>query len=589
MHVISILYRYAYTPIKFGKAKFVYLHNTIWSMNLKSAFSVFIILPLLSGLMLWVAWPPLPLAFLAFGAMVPLLIAEKVISERYTKYTSLKVWLALYLGLLLWNIATTWWIGNASLVGGLFANFANPVLMTLPFMLARNTRKQFGNRLGYASLVFYWMAFESIHLRWELTWPWLSLGNVFAINHTWIQWYEFTGVFGGTLWIWLSNLLLFYILYDKIFPGEKKIVPPISPFKKYQPVIFLVLLLLIPILISKIIYTNYEEIGKPVNVTVLQPNFDPYTEKFDIPYAVQMEKMKNISEQKLTDSTDYLVWPETSIQKDIWLDKIPYEKPVRDLLKLIDSFPQLTIVLGINGFERYNSKEEASVTARELLLRQSNPDGPDTIYYDIYNTALQIDVSKQLPYYHKSKLVPGVERMPYPQFFKFLGDKAIELGGISGSLGTQKERTVFYNKDSIGVAPVICFESVFGEYVSDYVNNGAQLIFIVTNDGWWGNTSGYKQHSVYAKLRSIETRRCIARSANTGISCFVDQCGNMSQATSWREDAVINETLLANNEITFYVKYGDYLARVALWMSGFLLVMTAISVRLQKRKNKISV
>lgn len=554
-------------------------------MNLKSVLSVFFILPVLSGLMLWQAWPPLQLTFLVFAGFVPLLIAEKVISETYKKYTGLKVWISLYTGLLVWNLTTTYWISNASLAGGLFANLANPVLMSVPFMLARNTRKQFGNRLGYASLVFYWMAFESIHLSWELTWPWLSVGNVFAVKHTWIQWYEYTGVFGGTLWVWITNLLLFFILYDRLFPSEKSVPVNNSLFKKYIPLFSLVLIIFIPILISRIIYNNYEEKGKPVNVTVLQPNFDPYTEKFDIPYAIQMEKMQGLSKQKLTDSTDYLVWPETSIQKDIWLDKIKYEKPVRDLLKLIDSFPNLTIVLGVNGFERYNTKEEASYTAREFLMGQSVSGGPDTMYYDIYNTALQIDSSKKLPYYHKSKLVPGVERMPYPQFFTFLGDKAIELGGITGSLGTQKTRTVFYNKDSIGIAPVICFESVFGEYVSDYVSNGAELIFIITNDGWWGNTSGYQQHCLYGKLRSIETRRSIARSANTGISCFINQRGDISQPTEWREDAVLNATLLANDDKTFYVECGDYLARVALWISGFLILMTLVSAKIINRKN----
>lgn len=535
--------------------------------------------------MLWQAWPPLQLTFLAFAGFIPLLVAEKLITQTYKKYTGLKAWISLYSGLLIWNVATTWWVGNASVAGGLFANLANPVLMTIPFMLARNTRSQFGNRLGYASLIFYWMAFEYIHLSWELTWPWLSVGNVFAVKHTWIQWYEFTGVFGGTLWVWLVNILIFFLIYDYIFPTEKNTTQTVPPFKKYISVLTLILLIFIPIVISKMLYNTYEEKGKPVNVTVLQPNFDSYTEKFDIPYAIQMEKMQGISKQKLTDSTDYLVWPETSIQKDIWLDKIRYEKPVRDLSKLIDSFPNLTIVLGINGFERYDSKD-VSITARKLIFKNAPAQGMDTMYYDIYNTALQIDSSMQLPYYHKSKLVPGVERMPYPQFFKFLGDKAIELGGISGSLGTQKERTVFYNKDSIGIAPVICFESVFGEYVSDYVNNGAELIFIITNDGWWGNTSGYKQHCLYGKLRSIETRRSIARSANTGISCFIDQRGDISQATLWREDAVLNATLLASDEKTFYVKYGDYLARVALWMSGFLLILTLISAKIINRRKK---
>lgn len=553
-------------------------------MNLRSELSVFLVLPLLSGLMMWAAWPPLPLTFLVFAGLVPLLIAEKVISESFRKYTGLKVWLALYTGLLVWNVLTTWWVSKASLVGGLFANLANPMLMTVPFMLARYTRQQFGNRIGYTSLVFYWMSFEFIHLRWELTWPWLSLGNVFALNHTWVQWYEFTGVFGGTLWIWIANLLVFYILYDRLFPAEKDIASHPSTFAKYLPHLLLILLVAVPIAISKKMYAQYQEKGTPVNVTVLQPNFDAYTEKFTIPYRIQMEKMMRLSKEKLTDSTDFLVWPETAIQTDIWIDKLKYQKPVRDLGNFINAYPNTTMVLGINGYEQYPSAAEAPATARTLVHRSYFNDGTDTMYYDIFNTALQLDTGTVYHYYHKSKLVPGVERMPYAGFIPFIEKWAIDEGGISGTLGTQKERTVFFNRDSIGVAPVICYESIFGEYVTDYVKKGASLIFIITNDGWWGNTAGYRQHCDYAKLRSIETRRSIARSANTGISCYINQRGDISQATKWREDAVLNATLPANDVITFYVRYGDYLARVAMWLSGMLLLMSVINHRLVKIK-----
>jgi apolipoprotein N-acyltransferase len=167
--------------------------------------------------------------------------------------------------------------------------------------------------------------------------------------------------------------------------------------------------------------------------------------------------------------------------------------------------------------------------------------------------------------------------MPYPQYAKLLNYFTINLGGIEGSLGTQKERTVFFNKDSIGVAPVICYESIFGEYVGDYIRKGANVICIMTNDGWWGDTGGYKQHCMYASLRAIESRRSIARSANTGISCFIDQRGDITQAQPWRVDAVIHDTLQANTTMTFYTLHGDYLARFALWLSGGILCIMLFS------------
>ena len=544
----------------------------------KSSFSLpLVLLPLLSGVLLWAAWPPLPYTFLVFIGLVPLLLGAKMVNERFTKFTSFKVWLSLYFGLLVWNLLTTWWVSNASVAGGLFANMANPILMTVPLMLARNTGKRLGENAGLLAFIAYWMSFEFIHLRWELTWPWLSLGNVFALNHTWIQWYEYTGVFGGTLWILVANVLIYKIVSKYIFTQTEN-----NQQKKKIALVFGTIFLfwiIIPIVISKNIYNHYAEKGTSTNVTVLQPNFDPYTEKFTIPYSIQMDKMLSLSLDGISDSTTFLVWPETAIQTEIWLDKLPYEKPVRDIQKALDSFPNLTAVVGINGFERYYDKSKVSPTARTFVTHNSKR---DTIIYDIYNTALAINENGAQGFYHKSKLVPGVERMPYPGFFAFIGSWAIELGGISGSLGIQKERTVFFNKDSIGVAPVICYESIFGEYVSDYVNKGAGLIFIITNDGWWGKTNGYLQHNEYAKLRSIETRRSIARSANTGTSCFINQRGDVMQATDWREDAVINQSLKVNTTITFYTKHGDYLARIALIVSG-LLAITAIVSRFRSK------
>ncbi|MBC8047241.1 MAG: apolipoprotein N-acyltransferase, partial [Fimbriimonadaceae bacterium] len=132
------------------------------------------------------------------------------------------------------------------------------------------------------------------------------------------------------------------------------------------------------------------------------------------------------------------------------------------------------------------------------------------------------------------------------------------------------------NKDSVCVATVICYESIFGEYITRYINNGANVIFIITNDGWWGNTDGHIQHYMYAKLRAIETRKCIARSANTGTSCFINQRGDVSMETEWETDAVLNKTIYINDIKTYYTKHGDYPARIALWIAAILFTLSLI-------------
>jgi apolipoprotein N-acyltransferase len=132
------------------------------------------------------------------------------------------------------------------------------------------------------------------------------------------------------------------------------------------------------------------------------------------------------------------------------------------------------------------------------------------------------------------------------------------------------------SQDNLKVAPVICFESVFGEYLNDYILNGANLIFVITNDGWWGNSPGHRQHLTFSQIRAIETRRSIARSANTGISAFISQRGEIQQPTRYWEPAVIRQQINANTEITTYVRYGDYIARLSIFVTIGLILITFV-------------
>ncbi|MEO8795646.1 MAG: apolipoprotein N-acyltransferase, partial [Daejeonella sp.] len=150
------------------------------------------------------------------------------------------------------------------------------------------------------------------------------------------------------------------------------------------------------------------------------------------------------------------------------------------------------------------------------------------------------------------------------------------FGGSTGGYGKQDEPSVFYSQSGIGAAPVICYESIWGAYVGDYVKKGAQFIAIVTNDAWWGNTSGKDQHLQYAKLRAIETRRWVARSANTGISAFINQRGDIVKQSKWWTATALKADINLNDEITFYVETGDYIALAGCLGSGafglFLLI-----------------
>jgi len=524
-----------------------------------------LLLSVLSGALLCLAWPAIGgFAPFLFIGLVPLLFVEEFIykSEKGSIFGYA------FLSFLIWNALTTWWIYCVSedfatkILVVSVAVLVNSCLMAIIFTFFHFTKRKIGVREGYISLILYWLGFEYLHFHWELTWTWLTLGNGFANYTKWIQWYEYTGVFGGSLWILVTNVVFFLLLreglsYKKSIRGNKKLIGILSS------------LIIIPILISQLIYDNYREPYEPVNIVVVQPNIDPYGEKYGgLSYKEQLDKLLQLATSAADSTTGYVIAPETALTENIWENELEQTYSINVLRAFTRQYPYLKFVVGMSSYRMFMPGEELSNTARQFH------DGSG--WYDAYNTAMQIDNTDQIQIYHKSKLVQGVEFIPFTSILKPLEKLSLDLGGTTGSLGTQDEPSVFVSPgpeySGLKIAPVICYESIYGEYVGEYIRNGANLIFIITNDGWWDDTPGYKQHLAYARLRAIETRRSIARSANTGISCFINQKGDVLQPTDWWKPAVIKGTLNANSELTFYTKYGDYIGRIASFLAVLLLV-----------------
>lgn len=527
----------------------------------------------LSGILLSLGWPEIGnLSFLLFVGFIPLLAVEDEISRHRQLGNKKNLLPYSYLTFVIFNIATTWWVWFASPAGSVAAMLVNAIFMATIFQFFHLTKRFVGRKQGYLGLILFWIAWEYIHMRWDLTWPWLTLGNGFANSTSIVQWYDTTGVAGGTLWILAVNLLL----YHGFKFGFEKGWNQKSTFKY---LFFSLVLLAVPTVISWVKKSNYQEIENPVEVVVVQPNIDPYNEKFNgASSPEQVRRMMDLALTKITDSTRYIVAPETAIPESVQ-EQFFTTSPEHNIIKsVVKQYPNVNVVIGASTIEVYGAQKPASPT-----VRKAN----NGMYYDYYNTALQVNNTAFVPFYHKSKLVPGVERMPFPQLLLPLQEIIFDLGGTTGSLGTQDERDVFFDyRDTTGIAPVVCYESVYGEYVGEYVKNGADLIFIITNDGWWQDTPGYQQHLAYAKLRAIEHRRSIARSANTGVSCFINQVGEISEATAWWQPAVISKTINKNSELTFYTEYGDYISRTSAIFSGFLLLLVFLRSRTQKQSKK---
>lgn len=525
----------------------------------------------LSGILLSVGFPPIPMTMLMFVAWAPLLLIENEVSRERPEPSKGLLFRYAYHTFVVWNILTTYWVGNTAFIAGLIAIWLNSLFMTVPFLLFHQTRK-ISPRLGYAAFVVYWISFEMLHLNWEISWPWLNLGNAFGRFPSWVQWYEYTGIFGGTLWILLVNVVLFKIVSKSKSTGEA--------WNKYKWSFFkIAALILAPILVSLFMYFNQEDKGKQVEVVVIQPNLEPHYQKFQLPEAEQFAKFIRLSREAVTDNTDYLVFPETSFTAGN-NRTLELNNGVQFYQQFLTEFPKLKLVMGVVSYKIFEKGEQHTRSTRKQLM------GQDTIFWEAYNAALQLENdADSIPFYVKSKFVPGAEILPYHEIFFFLKPLVEMLDGSVEGHGLQPNREAFAS-NSGRVAPVICYESVFGDYHGGYIRQaGAQAIFIMTNDGWWDNTAGHKQHLQFASLRAIETRRSIARSANTGISCFINQRGDILQPTKYGVDAAIKGKIALNEEITFYVKWGDLLGRLAVFTTAIFFLNTLAKGFLKKRES----
>ena len=512
---------------------------------------------------------------LALIGLVPLLCMERIADLSDKKH----IWVYHYTAFVLWNAMTTFWVCNATVGGGLFAIFANAFQMSLVFGLFRISKKKFKGALPYIFLAATWIAWERFYFDAEISWPWLVLGNSFA-RTTWaIQWYEFTGALGGSLWVWACNLGIFGMLVA-LSDGSWWYF---NSKAKVASIVGLALLFIVPPVCSAAISRNYKDsmiAEENLDVLIVQPNIDPYN-KFQAMTQDQQNALlqgimvKNLKERK-TDSTSsplLVVAPET-FTGDIICGDYPRSRTWRRFTSLLKDYPGVSMLFGASSYDYINSDEAPSHTAR--FIREG-------LWVESHNSALMIDGTAETEIFHKSKLVVAVEHTPYPAIFCKLDDM---LGGVMGRCVGQDEISLLHvrgcNGENIPIGCAVCYESVYGEYYTDYVRKGARAMTIITNDAWWGNTPGYRQHLSYASLRAIETRRAIARCANTGISAIISPSGKILKPTPWWEQASIKSYIPLRDDLTFYVIHGDITGRVCSFV--FVLLFAALAVRFVTQK-----
>lgn len=508
---------------------------------------------IISVLLLSVGWLGAG-GFTLLVALVPLLLISDSYSDSKRDWWRMAGWASLIFAL--WNVATVWWVWIATPIGPIAATIVSTFWNMVAFMLYHYVSKRAPKSVAYTVLAAAWVATEYLYIHTDvLSFPWLAVGNGFSGSPWAVQWYEYTGVLGGSLWVLLSNIAIFEALKKK------------TAWTKVRAA----LTVLAPIAVSLVIYWSYEPQSKRVKAAVLQPNVDCYAEKFNNTATKQVRNILDLVSQVPADAK-IVVLPETALPDMVDDDEPQLSASVQGIgRELAKSCPEAMVTVGASTVKYYELGDKITDTARQIMGG----------YCDIYNSAVAINGDGTENIHHKMRLVIGVETMPW--WFKSLSE-LINLGGVTGQLGRSDKATVF-EKGGVKVGPAICYEGLYGDWFARFVREGADVMIVMSNDGWWGNTPGYKRLFDFCRLRAIETRRAIARSANTGVSGFITSRGDVEQRLDWDQRGVLIQDIELSDRETAYVKYGDWVGRMGLLLT--LLGVLYFSAYRVRRKNHL--
>jgi len=546
-----------------------------------------ILLLLLGGLLCALSFAPYDFIVGAIIGFIPLLWVEESISLG-GKFKNWRVFASAYFFYAVFNFIGIWWISNAAWIAVISSVVINSFFFSLTAVFYSGVKKRLGSKAGYISFITFFVAWEYIELLdWDFSWPWLTLGHTLANWPKLMQWYSFTGVLGGSFWLILLNLYLFFALRTKLIQKENFLV-----FKRLLVASYF---FIFPVILSVIQYYSYNETGREVDVVVLQPNMDPYdNDRFidengvreqSYPSDFHVQKMLEMASEKIDQDVDFLLLHETALPETESNYTLVNSVDVGLVKEWRENYPNLNILTGL-AYQDY----KIGVNPKDEVPASYKVDQRNGLFFEYFNSSILINSSDSIAQYHKSRLVLGVERIPdyLISFQKYNQDFDANPNAMiyNPNNGTQEERIVFKSaNDSITIAPIICYESVFGAYVTEYVQNGAGLLGIITNDAWWGNTAGHQQHWSFARIRAVETRRSVARSANTGWSGFINQRGDEIERSEYLKPAVLRAKLKMNTELTFYVKYGDVLGIWCLVLA-LIILLNLLVVKLKNSSVK---
>ena len=524
------------------------------------------LLAILSGVLMGASFPPSPLFFLSFIALIPLFFVWK---ERKTLASINRVTYYFGLG---FTIVTLYWVGSWTkdadpflMLSGTALIFFNPLLFLIPSTLFHYARKNFKIETAFMLLPFFWVFYEYIYSLTDLRFPWIVLGHGLAMFRSFIQIADTIGSIGLSFLVVAINSAIFFAIEK---PKKEKI--------KFA--VIGLLLFIMPLIYGFVKISNYDKGEKSVRVGLIQPDLNPWKKWEAGNLEEQIKLYTDLSNKAIEDSARVIIWPETGLP--VYFRSRAYNLQRNALHKFIIN-NDISLLTGMPDRFIY-SKEDAPEDAKKVPQRD--------IYYTSYNSLWgMIPESENIQAYQKMLLVPFGEFTPFAGSLPFLRE-FIQWGVGIGNWNIGQNVTVMNFPKRMGsgfendikVGGVICIESIFQEFVTRFVNEDADFIAVVTNDSWYGNSSGPRQHKYIGVLRAVENNRSVVRCANGGISCIISPVGEIEKETEMFTRDVLVGDVTIKSEKTFFTRNPNLLP----YLSVIITLLNILFLFIKRKSGK---
>ena len=526
------------------------------------------LLLILSGFLLGISFPPFPFPFqlfMFFGLVPYFYVIEK-------KTTLIEINRSSYLAFFVFSLITLYWVGSWQkdadpflMISGVLLIFVNPLILLIPSTLFYFLRKIFPGKTALYFFPLLWVTYEYAYMITDLSFPWLTLGSGLAHFTAFIQIADIIGTLGLSLVVVLINVLVYKVFIKYI--STRKI-----SFYNLAAVIFIYSFVL---LYGFIKIDAFHLSGRKIRVGLIQPNINPWA-KWDVGSLNDFVKLYlNYSRKAVNEGAKFIVWPETALP--VYLLSGGYNDALDSIYNFVRN-NDVYLMTGMPDIRYYHKGEKMPIGVKF---------SENLGYYATYNAIYLFSPdTRAVQRYGKMKLVPFGERVPFVDQLPFLG-KIIRWGvGITG-WNVGKDTILFKIKDkelsnanvndTVKIDGLVCYESIFPIFVSEFVRKGAQFITVVTNDSWYGNSSGPYQHKEMSVLRAVENRRSVIRAANGGISCIIDPLGRtIIHSQMFTRTFLVGDVILQDNG-TFFTKHA-YLVPIicsvfSIWVIGMFILL----------------